>query len=1070
MKWWRDILVIMSILVLVSCSAQKSSTKLQISVGMINTTNTTYAGGMVYYGRSTSGEVFSLPVAYNEDAQVEIDLTKGTWTIGAVGWTTTKMSGTSKCAVKENINIDTDQKTIQLTLDLASCEKSEFGTNRDDSHTFGKPILVTCGTFYNDTKTDPSNPSFLGGDNPDYCSGPGSMIEPEFKIHARSAVIGLPTLIPGQKPSLNNSLSVCVDLEQGWINGLVDYLTSNSVNIPLKGLPLKMELYNEKCGNSNKEKMTEYFFDRGLEDIKYGNFDHLVFEQSIYLLASMSQRGSSYFVKNNFFPRFKCDSSDDRLPCLKIPTIEAGSDRFVQSHRYFYVKDKVTGESCDNYAGKTIDDNLPPNSLSMSRFAQDCIEHDGKFFVQLPAPLVASCSGRICFSATFKSGGTPTDLTLKLQDTGSSELAAYDLLFRTVGYEEFTYDPANNSQLSNAIDSILPLRFDNWHGSLGEVRQILAPDSLGGLIANASNPSGATFSIPLNTWDHGAWKKFIITSKQLSTSDATRRLAIPKYLVTKDNPGDTSTNDYYNRKIEFAEVLDPPLANRTIYNILYKNGKQLGMMEAFHLNENKENHTSKTERSLIYWNTESETNNRFEHYRYEQEIDSDNGDILRTHTSFIRAERDDQDMDTNSNITGGNLRLEEYRFDSNFNSISNYYEETGTKHLLQLKNNKAYMAIQNFNVKDKYMSHLNYFTDPYTEDFRNSSRLLSEEKEATTKSPDGSYIVRAWSVYDGSKYDLKILTKKRGSAATIETLDVNSLDPITAKLTSNNAGQAMVAFVKKTTLSPLAFNLFALVRTWDGTSWYWEDSGGSGDTPSVFNSDNDILESNANDIAFDIIDQNPRSTSCSSKTILFFDNTSVTTSTGTTKFTNSLTYNMICALNEATTQWWGSITNFYSNMDVPTKIEIIKDADTYYVIWLSSAPSRIISTTDFSSRSEINTFSPPAGTAQATIVKNGTSLDLVLITNNGNFYNLPNITSDITPAPLLTLETEYLYNQPALTCFSRGVSTSEPLGQSQFCQGEMVETSFADPIKLNFNFDIETLNPSNFVDIFNLNK
>jgi hypothetical protein len=330
---------------------------------------------------------------------------------------------------------------------------------------------------------------------------------------------------------------------------------------------------------------------------------------------------------------------------------------------------------------------------------------------------------------------------------------------------------------------------------------------------------------------------------------------------------------------------------------------------------------------------------------------------------------------------------------------------------------------------------------------------LSEEKEATKKSPDGSYIVRAWSVYDGLYYDLKILTKKRGSAATIDTLDVNSQDSISPKLTINNAGQAMVAFVKHTPSS--VFNLFALVRTWDGTSWYWEDSGES-------------VESNANDIAFDIIDQNPRSTSCSNKTIVFFKNNS----TPTLRSTKSLTLIMSCTLNEATTQSWGSITNFYSNMDVPTKIEIIKDADTYYVTWLSSALSRILSTTDFSTISQNNTFTPPAGIApinQATIVKNGTSLDLVLITNNGKFFKAADIHSSAS-SWLAALVPEYYFNQPPLSCFTRGVSTAEALGINQSCAGEMVETSHADPIKLKFNFDIESLNPSNFVDIFGLNK
>jgi hypothetical protein len=152
-------------------------------------------------------------------------------------------------------------------------------------------------------------------------------------------------------------------------------------------------------------------------------------------------------------------------------------------------------------------------------------------------------------------------------------------------------------------------------------------------------------------------------------------------------------------------------------------------------------------------------------------------------------------------------------------------------------------------------------------------------------------------------------------------------------------------------------------------------------------------------------------------------------------------------------------------MDVPTKIEIIKDADTYYVIWLSSAPSRILSTTNFSTSTEVKVFSM-SSINQATIVKNGTSLDLVLITNNGNFYSAP-ITSS---AALLDLDSKYHFNQPPLSCFTRGVSTAEALGINQSCEGEMVETSHADPIKLKFNFDIESLNPSNFVDIFGLNK
>jgi hypothetical protein len=1067
MKWSSYILAIMSIFLLVSCSAQKSSTKLQISTGMqFVTTNTTYVGGMVFYGRSSSGEVFSLPVAYNENAQVEIELTKGTWTIGAVGWTSTLMSGPSKCAVHENIKIDTDQKTIELNLNTSDCAKSEFGSSLDGS-TFTKPILVTCGTFYNDTKTDPSSPSFLGGDNPDYCNGSGSMIEPEFKIHAKSAVIGLPTLIPGKSPEMNQSLSLCVNLESGWINGLT--YQGNSVNFPVKGLPLTIELNDSVCGATEKKKMVEYIFDKGLQDIKYPNFDHLVFDGSIYLLASKSQRGSSYFVKNNFFPRFKCDSSNDRLPCLKTPTIQTGDDRFVQGNRYFFVKEKESNESCTNYLGKTIDDNS--TEFSLSRFQNDCLEHDNKFFVQLPSPLTLSCSTGICFSAIFKSGATPTELLLKIQDSGSNELAAYDLLFRTIGYEEFEY-PGANVYITNAIDSFLPLKLDNWHGSLTELRMLLAPDKLGGFLANTPNPSGATFSIPISFWDHGFWKSFMITSLQLSTSDATRRIPIPKYIVSKSNPGDTSTLDYYDRKIVIAEILGSPYPNRPIYILNYKNGKQLGMLESLHVNEDKNNHKTRTEKNLLFWNTENDTHNRFENYRFEQEVDTEDNQVLRTRTSFVRAERDDQDMVLNIDDvydTGGNLRLEEYEFESNFNSDLNSYEARGKKQLLELVSQYALFNAQSFTATDLSSSN-DFFTDPWTEAFRYSSQLSSNEKN-TAKSPSGEYLVTARSFFNSvtSTYDLKILIKKRGVPLITKTLSVSSLEFISPKITVSNAGQVMVAFVKKTTLSPLAFNLFALVGKPSGSSWIWEDSTGS--SPTVFSDSNDVLERAANDIVFDIIDQNPRSLSNSIKTMVFYTHDA---NTPTNRKLKKLDYDF-----DQNTPWIEGTFFQIGYGAQPLALEISKPGTTFYVLWHSNSSGskfEFLSTANFEEVSGISPANINGGTypSKFHIVKvDEDTVDLLVWGSDGivlKTSDLGEIAAIGSPAYLSLFE-NYVFPEQIPYCFSRAVTSSLNLGQlheAGACDSFNLQTSHADPIKLKFNFDIESLNPSNFETLFNL--
>ena len=152
MKTLAHLILLLSSLSLVSCGAKKTGMTLKISNGMA-LSNNSYNGGLVFFGRSTDGKMFSAPVAIKTGSgnQVQVELDRGVWTFGAIGWGGAVFDGIAKCAITTATLNATDQ-TINLDLDSSNCSQSEFGGNLTANSGYFKPLrFVTCGTLYDDT-------------------------------------------------------------------------------------------------------------------------------------------------------------------------------------------------------------------------------------------------------------------------------------------------------------------------------------------------------------------------------------------------------------------------------------------------------------------------------------------------------------------------------------------------------------------------------------------------------------------------------------------------------------------------------------------------------------------------------------------------------------------------------------------------------------------------------------------------------------------------------------------------------------------------------------------------------
>jgi hypothetical protein len=1026
MKLLTHLMITTSLLVLVSCGAQKTTTTLQVSSGMA-ISNNTYPGGLVFYGNSTTGQKFSVPVgmiAGGANNQVEVVLDKGIWSFGAVGWAGGNlMEGVAECAVLPSVNIDTNDKVINLDLNPTDCSLSHFGENLTGTTGLFKPLrLVTCGSFY----TNSSTGLVLSSNDETFCTS-NQNLAPDFKLHAKFARITVPAIIPGQTPGAS-PLTICVPLTDGKV------VTAKT--LPAKGLPLSIELLESDCADANKKLMSSYTLLKGI-NATYSGFDHQYYpggtpadDSTLYLLSTISRRGISSLMSS--LPRFKCDYANPLKPCIKIPSTTF--DRYVQPNQDIYIKDQAAGESCTDLGSVGSLDLNTADILSSVGTQVHCRDDNGKLFVRIDKSLFGTAGCTVSCNLSINFGVSTTTLSVKVAPF--PDLDAHNLVYRTVGFENILYpDPASPlvADQNNAIRSLESLtgKDDDLRqfGLLSNIREMFSPDAIGGLFWNLSATQMLNSTVNVSFWEDGAQKSYQVKSVAATSIEANK---IPPYLVSNLIPGTTSSASYFTHIITISRILGGLLRLEQI--IRYKSGQQLGMLESY--DKETDSGLTRSQRRLVYWNTEGMNFDRVESYSTETEINS-SSQVEQIRSSFIRAERDGVAFAAGLPVVGANARIEEYSFESRRNTTNSMYDEWGSRSLVLLKDDKAVFKRQVFGI-DNAASSLDYFTDSMNKDYRKASGF--SEDTATVKSPNGDYTLTAWSALNTtSTNNLRVLIKQAGMIKNSYTFPVAANAAFAPKAIIDNLGIAMVGFVA---YDGTNYNLFAL--RFDGADWIRYDGI---TTPANYNSG--WISSHATiPPEFALIDRG------TDKTIVYVNGSSNMNS-----------------INHNGTTWQSS--NNLGTYTQASKIKINQIGSNYFISFIfQPVPQKVglLKTANFAP-SPINLGSKAATSAVAVYtVPNGANADLVIVNSNNNLEKYSSLTNaaDLNTASVTTLSNYKKYS-PAPHCFTRSTTTSQSLGATGVTDCGVPDTSHADAVKSSqFKFDIESLKPSNLNGVFTI--
>ena len=988
--------------------------------------NGSYDGGLVIYGRSsTTNQFFTIPLPYTSGSvnEATVELNQGSWTFAAVAWDgdSDVFEGTALCAL-QSVNLNSNEQTVTLNLSAATCDDPSFGSNTTSSN-FKDFALVTCGSLY----VDQSPLTLLSSDTPGFCTS--ANLDPDLRVHAKAVKISIPIQIPGTAFNPNSPLTRCVDLTNGS--------QSTVMRLPAKGLPLTFELLESSCADTPEKKLVTYPLQFGM-DHPYMIFDRQYFTTNthsrLYLAASLSRRGTSPFMAS--LPSFKCDTVN---PCIKVPTTT--SHRYITSSNEIFVKQKANGESCSNLS---LTNNLKMNStiVSGSITSNDCRENDGKFYLRLNNTIYGACTTTSCnLQFDFKNDDTHFSLSVTKQGAYPAQ-EAYDLIFRTLGHEDFTSSPGTSTtNAMNSLSAFFDMGGDDEKknfGELSDAREFLRPDTIGGFLTTLSLTQMSNYDLTIQVWDEGIQRPYHI-------SIVADTGLVPPFMADDDDLTLVSnTTRTYSHRITLSRIVGGAYFPQMVLKFI--NGEQVGELENYHTDIDFTNDRRRIERSRIFWNTQVPSYGRFEKYRYEKEVqNSDSTNVLNLRTSFVRAERE-------PTTSQGNARIVRYDYDSRKNG--NTYDERASKSMVILKDNRAIYKQSSAELNNAALWDM--FT---TSIFKNYVKAINiTSKSAAAVSPNGTKTISAWAEFDGTGWDLKVVVKHSDSAPQFFTFPVNSSQGFVPRVTINNGGQATVAWIEKYGSS---YQLYAMVKT--GPNWV-----DTGNSPVSNNSTptNIAWNSISSPFGFEIMDLNLASTTTSDKILFFTD-------------TGNLVKMSYTAANASL---WGPKSSPLGSIG-GTVLELRGNniGPTYYISYLKATGttlSHAIGTvrTDLST----NTLSNPSmftGTSpRLETYASGTQIQLLVIDGNlpMRVGFLDTTQTNFASSGLGTVSplanTVYRYHEPNTYCFARNMTSAQVMGDTPQTTGCVLpNTSYSFPIRSEFKFNIESLHPSNISSIFSLN-
>lgn len=741
---------------LISCGGSKV-TKAEFVVGKgFAISNSGYEGGLTIYGRHlTTNESFAYSSLPNSGQnQIVLDLAKGSWSFGVVGWSGSgsdnNLKGSAYCGGVDQVDLSSASQTINLSATIANCLSSKFASPSvvmtPPEQSLKALQLIVCSKI--STGTISSTASFCSDQNLDESLGDNI-----WGIKLRLPNQPLPGTTPGSI------------VESGCISAnSLGYFDLGDYQIPTKNVPLNIITFKTKdC----TQPSNAFSFDRGLEADYTSSFDKIFSfpvsaeNPKIFLASTRSKRDSSPLEA--MIPKITCGGAG----CGFIKPMPGGSDLVISggqagSKSQIILSTNISCASFSNFAG------------TGGLIAGDCENRrGGGASLQVSTTAAGDCESTNC-SLSYDYEGTPaTPKSVKaLLPSDSQTLWQQERIISYLGIENsmysnplvFSLGHLDNIKRSNGILHDIAEMF-SAHGPAGAYKDI----------ATCSELSGVRF---VDAFDDGIYKRYQIEIVSI-TENAPRQIC-----------ADTlSANGSCSSILDKKMILREPTGGifRATEVIKFDCNKKIGYSEGTWNDSGQDG--SRSEKMITYWNTETEAQTRVQQYSYELHTNLAN-QLVNSRTHLIDLSRGDYAAFTDS------LLISDSSYEYHFDPATNNKTERISRNEYAVTGGTEFFT----NFKEYYNSTAisagGLFVMPEIEQFLKSKSINQYGVEAgdfikSATSPNGNYhlIVNftsgmsfSYKIYNGSTY-------KAGTGNLTATFTK-------ADISINDNGKAVIAFVK----------------------------------------------------------------------------------------------------------------------------------------------------------------------------------------------------------------------------------------------------------------------------------
>lgn len=565
---------------LLSCGQKEAATSLKVSTGLAMT-NVSYAGGLTVSGVGPSGKTFT--VNATSGSEIKIVLENGSWTFYVAAWTGPGIYGEEVHCGTLTTNLDSGTTSVNITATAAGCAQSVFTNGTSDltvAEGFQNLKVFACSSSYMSgapITTSTSYSSLMSG----YCNGAGHPMDVKKRAGAMKLIVP-GKAIEASDPKPSDLVSGCISFD-----GLSN--KSLGLRIPTDKIPFKVVLFNDQACTQPE---VIHDFPKGLQSGSNVNgiVMHPYSADENALILPFSISGSSVSPTYAQMPFISCSSTF----CSTFPTIASAAHYILPSGFAYYrgiVLSRFPGDKCTDFAISNLV-GLMDGGCSTSGHDDDAvIWHIGE-------TTMGTCGGSSCsFDVSYK-GGSP--VTYSVKSDSSMVWSTYNDIARFVGGNP-------GPSVSNSLDAFDDGPFS--YGGLDDIRQDLGPDGIMGIFGGTSC-SALTGSKYKSVLHDGKLKMVQIIAKEST-------LAIPLQLCNASDDTSLSTCpaglSNFDKLILFRELINSTWVTRQ--RMFIKCGAAIGMAESYHSDDEPDDY--RDEQSLIYWNTITENNARYESYRKE---------------------------------------------------------------------------------------------------------------------------------------------------------------------------------------------------------------------------------------------------------------------------------------------------------------------------------------------------------------------------------------------------------------------------------------------------------------------